>query len=236
MSEGKTAKGSQRDIRLLFNVATNRQFLESKLTEYFRKEVKIKQWLSPLVDDQYKEYSDEGFMDKIGLKDCANQLVGQFWPKRGPVWDGLAKMDDDTILLFEAKAHISELFGIGMKARAKESRELALNALKTTADYIGANYDERAWTDSMYQTANRLAHLYFLNQKIRVKAKLVYLIFLDDDTVPSNGETKEVWEMAIKVAERFILKLPFKKKVEDGRDSWKEWVVHLFLSVNDLKY
>lgn len=119
-------------------------------------------------------------MQQIGLGRCSGQLVGEFWPKGGPVWDGLAKTNDGTVLLFEAKAHISELFGGGMKAKAKTSRETILKSLEEAAEFIGADYDAASWTDAMYQTANRLAHLFFLNKKIGVKAKLIYLNWVAD--------------------------------------------------------
>lgn len=242
MSKGKAEKGSQRDIQLLFNNPVNREMLQQKLLK-LKKKVRIKNWLSPMYDDDFYEYHDEGFMEKVGLGDFSDRLVGGFWPTKGPVWDGLATADDGTILLFEAKAHISELFGIGMKAKSKESRDTALSALAATARYINADYDPDAWTDSMYQTANRLAHLYFLNHEIHknkgdVKARLIYLIFLDDTTVQSEGETQKVWETAINVAERYILKLPFgrKAKFSDGSDgSWKDWIDHVYISVNDMK-
>ena len=228
----RETKGSQRDIQLLFNVPQNRKLLESKLKMQIVDDVG---WISPIKRAGYKEYRDKDFMRRIGLGSHAEELVGKFWPNRGPVWDGLAKSIDGTILLFEAKAHISELFGIGMKATAKESREIALKALAETADYIRADYDPAAWTDAMYQTANRLAHLYFLNKIIGVKAKLIYLIFLNDGTVPSNGETEDMWNMAIDIAEHYILKLPKKAKFSDGSNgSWRDWVNHIFIDMNEM--
>lgn len=176
-------------------------------------------------------------MNKIGLGSYTGKLVGDFWPKGGPVWDGLAKAHDGTILLFEAKAHISEMFGGGMKARAKTSRDMILRSLEESAEYIGAGYDAAAWTDALYQTANRLAHLYFLNKKIGVKAKLMYLVFLNDDSVLANDETEEMWRTAINVAERYILKLPFgrKMKFKDGtKGSWRDWVSHVFVDAKQL--
>jgi len=233
LQNGRATKGSQRDIQWLFNVPQNRKLLESKLKMQIVNDVG---WISPIKQTMYKEYRDKDFMVQIGLGSRAKELVGKFWPNKGPVWDGLAKSVDDTILLFEAKAHISELFGIGMKATARESREKALQALFETANYIGADYDPTAWTDAMYQTANRLAHLYFLNKIIGHRAKLIYLIFLNDDTVPSDGETKDMWNMAIDIAERYILKLPKKKTTfSDGSNgSWHDWVDHVFIDMKEM--
>ena len=231
MSKGQAKRGSQKDIQLLFNVPKNKTYLERKI------KVQISDWLSPIESDDYREYQDDGFLNKIGLGSCTGQLVDDFWPKGGPVWDGLAKSHDGTILLFEAKAHISEMFGGGMKAKAKASRDMILRSLEETAEYIRAGYDATAWTDAMYQTANRLAHLYFLNKKIGVKAKLIYLVFLNDDSILTGKETEEMWRTAINVAERYILKLPFGRKASfnDGTNgSWHDWVSHVFIDVKQL--
>lgn len=238
MSSGIAEKGSRRDIQMLFNNERNKELLNKKLTECFKQKTSIKEWLSPIAEDEYREYQDAGFLQRIGLEKYSDMLVDKFWPKGGPVWDGLAKLDDGTILLFEAKAHISELFGIGMQAKSIESRGLALNALKATAEFIHAVYDDTAWTDAMYQTANRLAHVYFLNQIIQdnmIKAKVIYLIFLNDPTVRSKGETQEKWETAINVAEQYILKLPKRKGFQNGSyGSWKDWMKHIFIDVNEM--
>ena len=236
MSKGKADKGSQRGIQLLFNNASNRRILQDILKKSINS--RIVKWLSPVREDDYLEYQDEGFMRTIdhGSERETTLLVGGFWPKGGPVWDGLARAEDDTILLFEAKAHISELFGGGMKATSALSRNKIFKALAMTAEYIGAEYNPVLWTDEMYQMANRLAHLYFLNKELRVRARLIYLIFLNDDTVASRGETEEKWRTAIEVAERHILKLPFRKKVfSDGTNgSWRDWVTHVFIDMSKL--
>ena len=87
----------------------------------------------------------------------------------------------------------------------------------------------------MYQTANRLAYLYFLNVKLGVKAKLYYLIFLNDRAVATKNETKELWQQAIAIAERFILKLPQRKNCfADGEmGSWRDWVKEVYVDVEE---
>ena len=221
-------KGSQRDIQVCFNDSRLRSRLERKLG------VRVAAWLSPLKSDGFAEYHDEGFMKKVGLGSHLKELQ-DFWPKRGPVWDGLAKADDGTILLFEAKAHISEFFGMGTKARDMSSLEQIVKSLKEAADYIGARFDLDSWTDALYQTANRLAYLYFLNVKLGVKAKLFYLIFLNDRAVATKNETKELWQQAIAIAERFILKLPQRKNCfADGKmGSWRDWVKEVYVDVEE---
>jgi hypothetical protein len=68
-------------------------------------------WRSPLSEDNYKEYRDTEFLRKLSLLHLA-QSLRNFWPKGGPVWDGLAiahGADGDFCVLFEAKSHIPEL-------------------------------------------------------------------------------------------------------------------------------
>src|SRR5271170_6188605 len=61
-------------------------------------------WRSPLVTDQYAEYRDLGFLERIGADQLAFELE-KFWPSRGPQWDALARSDNGHVLLVEAKAH-----------------------------------------------------------------------------------------------------------------------------------
>jgi len=227
----KAEKGSQKDIRILFGVETNRCLLQKKL----RLSIPADGWISPITSDSFAEYSDKEFLKQIGLGSHVDELL-DFWPKSGPVWDGLARAADGTILLFEAKAHISELFGSGMKAKDNRSRDKIIDSLKETAEYIGADFDEHAWTDAMYQTANRLAFAYFLNKILGVRAKIVYLIFLGDKSVASRDESQDLWENAINIAETYILRLKKRgAKFSDGNSgSWKDWVSTVFIDVSEM--
>jgi hypothetical protein len=47
------------------------------------------QWLSPLPEDLWAQYRDETMLGLIGRYDLADKLA-EFWPKRGPQWDGVA--------------------------------------------------------------------------------------------------------------------------------------------------
>jgi len=229
MSECDATKGSQRDIRVCFNSVEYRDLLCRRIG------TEVSEWISPLEEDAFREYRDRAFLGRVGLSECAEALKA-FWPNRGPVWDGLAKASDGTILLFEAKAHISEFFGMGSKASDKNSRERIARALKQAADYIRADFDESSWTDALYQTANRLAFLYFLNVKLKRKARLYYLIFLNDSSVASAKETQELWEQAIFIAERYILRLPSKGNAfSDGKKgSWRDWVRDVYIDVKEI--
>jgi hypothetical protein len=91
-------------------------------------------WRSPLVDDQYAEYRDAGFLDRLGLKTV---VLGKFWPDRGPQWDALAQCDVENVLLVEAKSHVAELCSSPAGAEAGSLQKLQA-ALKEAATFIGA--------------------------------------------------------------------------------------------------
>jgi hypothetical protein len=63
-------------------------------------------WRSPIASDGYREYRDAAFLDRIGLTELRPALL-EFWPRGGPVWDGLAQVGSDPptgVLLVEAKS------------------------------------------------------------------------------------------------------------------------------------
>src|SRR4051794_23781825 len=61
-------------------------------------------WRSPRDDDARAEYRDGAFLERIGAGHLRAALE-DFWPRRGPQWDALARTSDGSVLLFEAKAH-----------------------------------------------------------------------------------------------------------------------------------
>jgi hypothetical protein len=140
-------------------------------------------WLSPLPEDSYAEYRDSAWLTRLGLSKRAAELR-EFWPDNGPQWDGLATTSDGKILLFEAKAHASEMVShCGAGAASLEKIGRALDAAKV---YYSAR-TEADWLNNFYQYANRLAHLQFLRER-GVDAYLLFLYFLNDTAMrgPSN--------------------------------------------------
>src|SRR6266404_6326382 len=73
------------------------------------------EWLSPVESEGYVEYRDQAFVKKLGLSLKHRPLI-DFWPPRGPVWDGLARTSTGEVLLVEAKAHILEMISPASKA------------------------------------------------------------------------------------------------------------------------
>lgn len=193
-----TTYGSQHDLQVVANLAPH--LLEEALC------VKHIEFLSPLASEGYGEYQDD-FLKKLKIDDSAHPLK-DFWPAKGPQWDGLAKTDKGEILLIEAKAHISETFGDGTQAKG-ESLEQIRKALLNVAmsKNVNANFIEDIWLGPLYQTANRIAFLDYLVNKLGVKAKLVYVIFLNDP-IAHPSETKDRWNAVLDTAERYMLRLP----------------------------
>ncbi len=156
--------------------------------------VKTIDWRSPLASDQHAEYRDAEFLKQIGADQLVSELE-RFWPSRGPQWDALARCDDGSVLLVEAKAHIGELCTTPSQAGA-ESLEKIQAALDEAASFISAK-PRAPWSSVFYQLANRIAHLYFL-RKHGIKAWLVLVNFIGDGEM-SGPSSEAEWEAAYKI-------------------------------------
>jgi hypothetical protein len=176
-------------------------------------------WLSPLAEDQWAEYRDEAFLQRIGHPALAADLKS-FWPARGPQWDGLAKCGD-VVLLVEAKAHVGELAS-SCAAESPVSRDLITKSLDATKRALGAKADAD-WMNGYYQLANRLAHLSFLRER-GVDARLVLLQFTGDTGMPTES-TPAAYESAYTTA---MTHLGF------GEAATVPGVVHVNIDVADL--
>lgn len=155
-------------------------------------------WVSPLECDDYAEYRDQGFLDRLGIR-LAHYPLKLFWPARGPQWDALGRAED-RIILVEAKAHLGELISrTKATADSLERIEASLVILKAT---LGVAL-ETEWTDRFYQYANRLAHLYLLRQLNGIPAELVHIYFLNDHVM--NGPTTEgQWRVGIETVHKAL--------------------------------
>ena len=133
-------------------------------------------------------------MEAVGLSRHTEELA-RFWPGSGPRWDGLALLiPSDTVLLIEGKSYPAEMRGPGCTASDPDSLKLIKRSLEATKEWLGAAQDSD-WLGPYYQFANRLAHVYFLREKLGIDARLVHLCFLGDTTtVPTDEET---WRQGI---------------------------------------
>lgn len=196
---GRARAGSQKLIQTYVNY--RREELDTKVLDILSLPSAIKaglRWVSPLAEDNFNEYQDAEFLDKLQLSQHANNL-GRFWPKkRGPCWDALAIVEGINLhgaLLVEAKSHVSEMVS-SWKAKSPESRDTIQKALEHTAMSLGISPNP-SWVEKYYQSANRLAHLYFLRNRAKVQAWLIDVYFTDDTSI-ATPTSLEQWRAALK--------------------------------------
>lgn len=146
-------------------------------------------WVSPLESERFAEYQDRVFLEAVEQGRLARSLW-EFWPRGGPTWDALAiaepvgRLGEKGVVLVEAKSHFSEVYGGGCRASPR-SREKIISALERAKRWLGVREDVD-WTGALYQSANRLAHLYFLREVAGRPAWLVNVYFLDDPHSPTG--------------------------------------------------
>ncbi|MDP2858937.1 MAG: hypothetical protein Q8P50_13305 [Bacillota bacterium] len=135
-----------------------------------------------MASENYCEYRDEVFLTKLRVEHLIPDLR-TFWPRGGPVWDGLGVVagstGQDGVLLVEAKSHLSEVAGSWCACRAgKTSRRRFEERFSHVKRALGVK-QEAEWLTDYYQSANRLAHLeFFLTHG--VPAWLVHVYFVGD--------------------------------------------------------
>lgn len=158
------------------------------------------EWVSPLEGERFAEYKDGAFLQALQLKEHAPTLA-TFWPRGGPVWDGLAKIirpgrASTGYVLVEAKSYPAEVRGGGCKAK-KDSKARALieASLAETAQWLGLSSRPDTWLRRLYQSANRIAHVYFLREQLGLEAYMVNVCFTGD-THRKNATTSERWAEA----------------------------------------
>ncbi len=155
-------------------------------------------WVSPLEKYKFLEYQDNAFLKACGFEHRSSDLR-KFWPRAGPVWDALARVEygeENTgkgVLLVEAKSHSPEIYGSGCQASPKSRRKIE-EALLLTKRWLGVKEDID-WTGPLYQSANRMAHLYFFRKIAGVPAWLVNVFFIND---PHSPTSYEEWQKQLK--------------------------------------
>lgn len=178
-------------------------------------------WLSPLTNDDFAEYRDGLFLDRVGCSNLREPLT-QFWPKRGPQWDALAQTASGKVVLVEAKAHVGEICSPPSQA-SDTSRHTIETALTSTATFARAA-PRAPWIDTFYQLANRYAHLHFLRSN-GIDAHLALVNFVGDVEVGGPGSAAE-WEAAYRVVHH-VLGLT-------KRHPLAPYVHHIYPHVSDL--
>lgn len=213
--------GSLKDIQTLINDKQGiiNSLLKNKFIDLADEQII---WTSPLANDNFAEYRDDDFLRKVDL-DPNQIMLNNFWPLNGPQWDALAKTNANQIILVEAKANIPELKSAGTNARSTSKEQIEL-ALSNTKNYLRVD-DNIEWTNTYYQYANRIAHLYFLREVCRKETFLINIYFVNDTNV--NGPQKrQEWESAINILHN-ELKLPKSHRLSN-------YMAEFFIDVNDL--
>jgi len=198
-AEGLAKKGSQMWLQSVVNETPD--VLNAQIiTQLNLPETEIISWLSPLAADDFAEYQDQAFLDRLQIK-LPNVSLKDFWPTRGPVWDGLARSTSGKVFLIEAKSHIAEIVSPGTAAGPK-SLAMIQQSLTETKKYLGVGA-KQDWSASFYQYTNRLAHLYLLRVLNNIPAYLLFVHFVND--VDMNGpQSRGEWQGAIKLLHSYL--------------------------------
>ena len=201
------AKGSLKHIQRLVNDVPG--LLENEIKQLLpNAKLEPIQWVSPLACDNYAEYRDDDFLRVLGLSGHAPELA-RFWPRFGPQWDALGRAgyageydEPKQVFLIEAKAHVREIVSPPCKAASQKSASLIRNSLAETKDYM-RSASEADWAGYFYQYTNRLAHLYFLRERLHVDAYLAFTYFVGDEAMHGPRSRGE-WESALTVMRRYL--------------------------------
>ena len=180
-----------------------------------------------MADDDFAEYRDGDFLDKLGVS-LNDVPLNEFWPPRGPQWDALGKTDGGQVILVEAKAHVEEMVSARAQA-SEESRALIRESLRSVKRHVKSRSPAR-WQTSFYQYNNRLAHLYLLRHLNGIDAFLVNLHFLNADEMASDRtvvpKTVDEWKAAITLQERFL-------GIRPGHEL-SRYAIHAFVDTRDI--
>jgi hypothetical protein len=216
----RARKGSQKWLQLLVN--DKPEILSRELAPALRLNSNDRiEWLSPLYDDASAEYSDEAFLIRLNVL-LPRTPLENFWPKRGPVWDGLGRTSRGDIILLEAKAHIAEMVS-PPTAAGKTSLPQIRKSLDETKRYLGSQ-SLHDWGSTFYQYTNRLAHLYLLRVLNGLPAYLVFLHFINA-TDMAGPTTREEWEGANTLLHNFL---------GINRHKLSAYVIGAYVDVNEL--
>lgn len=187
-------KRSEHWLRMMVNEAPD--VLDTAITSAYGWIDIVIDWRSPRQDDDYAEYYDDAFLERLGGTKLIIPLA-EFWPRSGPRWDGLGRTSDGKLILVEAKAHIAQAVDHHSKATGNALGRIEQRLDEAKAAF-GASHNA-CWHTPFYQMANRLAHLHFLAGINGQDAYLVFLYFANAPDVPKPVSTEE-WRGAIRLA------------------------------------
>lgn len=163
-------------------------------------------WRSPRADKNFAEHWDAAFLKCLDL-DAHVDALKTFWPSGGPHWDALAiaslpGSDAPGVLLVEGKSYPGEMLE-GSPATSppgSDSRVRIEKALAWTQGRLALPLNTATWTGPLYQNANRLAHLCWLQSR-GVRTWLVHLLFTGAPRAPT---TEKDWHDALQKADEAL--------------------------------
>ena len=201
MTENLAFRGSQRWLQLAVNRCPD--VIDGAIAKTIGLEHgETVRWLSPLESGAFTEYRDHAFLERLGITPQYRRLK-DFWPTRGPVWDGLARTSGGRYLVIEAKANIPEFDTTPTGATGASLLKIR-KAFDETRAFLNV-HSKTDWSKCFYQYANRLAHLYYLRELNRIDAALVFVYFVGDTTVCGvNPVSCEGWQAAIDLANHHL--------------------------------
>jgi hypothetical protein len=218
--QGRASKGSQKWLQLLVN--EHPEIINGGLADQLGLAPnEYIQWLSPLKADDYAEYRDQQFLDRLDIT-LEKVSLNSFWPRRGPQWDGLAKTDRGDLILVEAKSHIPELVTDPTGAKGTSLTKIRKSLAEVKWDLRSGAYAD--WATCFYQYTNRLAHLYLLRELNALPAYLLFLYFINDEE-QKGPSSQAQWEGAIELLEALL-------DVHEHKLS--DYVLHTFIDVRNL--
>lgn len=189
---GRALKGSQYHLENLVNDSSGKSLSTVIISNTHSLSVYAvgqPEWRSPLASENYREYMGSDFLGLVKLSHLRFSL-SDFWPRPGPYWDGLATVPGGKgghgVILVEAKSHFKELsnqsYACGARGKGLQRIKASLAIVKRILA-VKKNCD---WLGRYYQYANRLAHLFWLNEK-GVPVWMVFLYFIGDQEQDGPG-------------------------------------------------
>jgi hypothetical protein len=119
--------GSQRWLQIAID--QHRPIIDNRLQEVLGlvSEDSIS-WVSPVRSTKFREYRDMEALRQLGVELLPVRPLNAFWPRRGPVWDALARTKSEELIFIEAKANIPEAASPPTRA-TPESAKLIIQSL-----------------------------------------------------------------------------------------------------------
>lgn len=185
------ARGSQRWLQIAINKAPD--VLRASLVASGAVECDAPvTWAAPIASDGFAEPRDEEALRKAGITSLTNRSLGDYWPRRGPVWDAVGRTGSASLFV-EAKAHLKEVESPPSQASSASLARITASLAEAREFYTKGSAAD--WHLIYYQYANRLAHHYLLTQLNGCDSRLVFLYFLN--AVDMGGPSRvDEWESA----------------------------------------